>query len=114
MNEVPPGAIALIAASSVEVFQSPSPPKPYPSDISRWTARPGSCRRPPRSSKFVVNPPNPPSTRKALSPGFGDPLVAPLVDDRHEVVHPVRVDRDPEAKLGLHLVALGDGDVTHV
>ena len=36
------------------------------------------------------------------------------VDDRHEVVHAVGVHRDPEAQLGLDLVALGDGDVAHV
>ena len=34
--------------------------------------------------------------------------------DRDQVVHPVRVDRDAEAQLGLDLVALGDGHVAHV
>ncbi len=67
MNDVPPARpcpIALTAASIVAVFQSPSAPNPKPRAISRCTAIPGSCRRPPRSSKFVVNAPNPPSSRK--------------------------------------------------
>jgi hypothetical protein len=36
------------------------------------------------------------------------------VDPGDEVVDPVGVDRDAEPELGLHLVALGHGDVAHV
>src|SRR5512133_2962553 len=36
--------------------------------VSRCTASPGSCRRPPRSWKLVVNAPKPPSARKCRNP----------------------------------------------
>src|SRR3954451_7834921 len=42
MKDVPPGSpltITLAARSTTEVFQSPSPPNPNPSAISRCTAR---------------------------------------------------------------------------
>ncbi len=35
-------------------------------------------------------------------------------DDVDQIVDAVGVDRRPEVRFGLHLVALGDGDTTHV
>src|SRR4030042_435275 len=71
MKHVPPLLpldMPLTARTRAAVFQSPSAPKPYPSAIRRWTARPGSWARPWRSSNVVVKAEKPPSRRKARLP----------------------------------------------